>query len=1030
MVKKNKSMKSSIKIIIALIIAAILGFCLATSVKALSVDDVHMLQSAGIISAKQVSSLIATIVPVSVSSTSGYNFTKDLQVGSKGADVTALQSLLGVSPTTGYFGNITKAALVKFQISKGIKPSVGYFGSKTRSIVNSSASVSVISTSTPVVTTGNLTVSIAATSPSASAIIAGQASADLAEYTFANGSNAPVVVTNVTLQRTGISSDSILANVYLYNGASRLTDSASVSSGKINFNSAQGVFVIPANSSMTISVRADIANGVAGQLVAVSLINVSASTPVISAYPISGPSMSVVVSTDMAQVSSTILSSVIGNSSVEAGTLNQAIWGSSLNVSGRSVYLRGLLLKVIGSTPSNALQNIQLYVAGIQIASVQSVDSKGNINFDLSSRPFLMDSSRVLEVRADIVGGSSRSFTVSLQNATDLQVIDSNYNMGIASTLVGSQSSGTFTVSSGSVSVNTDPSLSNTDVVTGSPKVTLARYIVKAYGEDVKISNLNVSSNSKLDGVSLFVNGLQVGSTQTISDINTPKLFNSVNTTIPAGVSVTLEVKADIKYNSINLPTTSNYVVVSLSGTSNNAQSSYSMTSSMVPSVSIDGPSMKVVSAGVVLAPNSSISNSSVVPNKSKAKIGSFVFQTNSSEPVRIAGLMVSLGGSINPATSLSNLYVSIDGISTTPVQPRATNNFTVNVNIPVNSSKVIDIYADTSNTLGTIVSSLTGNGFGVNSNMIITTDSVVGQTITVGSGTLLVPTLNNTSPDAQLVVSNSSVQKIADYSFISNNGASTISEMYFKVIGPITSITVNGIKSLVVSGSVSISGLSLDIPVGYGGTNVSVSVQYAPIGLNQGASMQSASVTLTGYKYSSGNTNSSTSTLVVSSNTMVVVASKPIVSVSDPIQSVVLVGGTKVVARVTVSADIAGDISLINLPIQMVTSNGAQASNVGTVGQVKVGNTIVSTTGGIVSVGVATSTAGVINFGLNGYTIAKGQSVTFDIYGTVTLIKDNSIQTSITSADLFTWKDINGNATATGTAIYNFPTNSAMISY
>src|SRR5207247_2046157 len=56
-----------------------------------------------------------------------YNFTRNLTVGSRGADVTALQNILGVSPATGYFGALTKAALMRWQASVGIS-ATGFFG--------------------------------------------------------------------------------------------------------------------------------------------------------------------------------------------------------------------------------------------------------------------------------------------------------------------------------------------------------------------------------------------------------------------------------------------------------------------------------------------------------------------------------------------------------------------------------------------------------------------------------------------------------------------------------------------------------------------------------------------------------------------------------------------------------------------------------------------------------------------------------------------------------------------------------------
>jgi hypothetical protein len=70
--------------------------------------------------------------------------TTDLTVGSRGANVTALQlfliaqakgsaaSALSAAGATGYFGSLTKAALAEYQLAAGITPPAGYFGSITR----------------------------------------------------------------------------------------------------------------------------------------------------------------------------------------------------------------------------------------------------------------------------------------------------------------------------------------------------------------------------------------------------------------------------------------------------------------------------------------------------------------------------------------------------------------------------------------------------------------------------------------------------------------------------------------------------------------------------------------------------------------------------------------------------------------------------------------------------------------------------------------------------------------------------------
>ncbi|MCL5006532.1 MAG: peptidoglycan-binding protein [Patescibacteria group bacterium] len=76
----------------------------------------------------------------SVPAQAAYNFTRDLTLGSTGADVTALQQMLissgylkmpsGVA--YGYFGQLTREAVAAWQKANGITPPIGYFGPKSR----------------------------------------------------------------------------------------------------------------------------------------------------------------------------------------------------------------------------------------------------------------------------------------------------------------------------------------------------------------------------------------------------------------------------------------------------------------------------------------------------------------------------------------------------------------------------------------------------------------------------------------------------------------------------------------------------------------------------------------------------------------------------------------------------------------------------------------------------------------------------------------------------------------------------------
>jgi hypothetical protein len=83
-----------------------------------------------------------TTTPGEVLGASTYNFTRDLAQGMSGQDVTELQKVLikegylTSSSPLGYFGPLTRAAVVKYQVAHGITPAAGYVGPKTRAVLN------------------------------------------------------------------------------------------------------------------------------------------------------------------------------------------------------------------------------------------------------------------------------------------------------------------------------------------------------------------------------------------------------------------------------------------------------------------------------------------------------------------------------------------------------------------------------------------------------------------------------------------------------------------------------------------------------------------------------------------------------------------------------------------------------------------------------------------------------------------------------------------------------------------------------
>jgi hypothetical protein len=147
----------SIGAALVLVAAVLVGVGAATaSAQSMSLcSTVDALVAAGVIAPDKVAAAKAAAGCSAAPASCSAMFTRDLTVGSTGADVTALQTKLGVSPATGYFGAITKAAVMAYQTSNGIS-ATGYVGPITRAKLNYCAPVvTPVTPSTPSMSGGD-----------------------------------------------------------------------------------------------------------------------------------------------------------------------------------------------------------------------------------------------------------------------------------------------------------------------------------------------------------------------------------------------------------------------------------------------------------------------------------------------------------------------------------------------------------------------------------------------------------------------------------------------------------------------------------------------------------------------------------------------------------------------------------------------------------------------------------------------------------------------------------------------------------
>jgi hypothetical protein len=1008
-----------------------------------------------------------------------YMFNTNMKLGSRGTDVMNLQKVLNMYPQTQvsasgagspgmettYFGAATRAAANKFQalhlVELGITAPTGNVFAGTRGLLNQVCNGSSNPNNPPVVS-GPVSVMLAASQPTGM-IVQGQSGALLANLAFTGNGT----VTNVQLQRIGVSADSTLNNVYLYDGNTRITDAASVvTGGYINFNAPSGLFTV--NGTRVISVRADIAGSTNGQSVGVKVNSVTAGGAASTYTNVMGNQLTI------ANVSTASVNFATLNTSAltpDAGVTAYNIWQGNATVNTRSVNLKAATFKFVGSAPVDSLQNISLYVDGTKIAGPTSVNAANNnkITFDLGNTPYVLTTgAHTIDVRADIVKGSYRTITISVENVSDLMFEDSNLaGVNVSATINSStftQSGATFgtiTVNRGSVTVNVDPAFSANKVTGGATNVPVGQFTMKAYGEDVKVNTLRVTfsttTNSTYNNVSLYVNGGQIGTSQNFTGLAPLDYTLGSSLIIPAGTTVTLTVKADI-VNTSGSAYTSGTLAAVVGGVSNNAQgqSSYELVS--VAGSAITGNVLTVSSGAGTFARTSGFTAVTVAPNTSGVKIGSFTLQANSAEAIKInsVGVNPQVGGYANgtsyPAvanaiTNYSNLTLKNGStVLGTPVgNPSAgTSTFSfTDITVPANGTITFDVYADiggaassTANPTVTADMAVTSRGAVSNTS---TVSSAAGVAISSAASTLAASALSVSSPVAQYVVGGSTFG-IATFkvSTASAGTQATVREMRFATTGTdaIQSITVGGVTASVLgSGATATTTVSgLNIPVGSTGTDIPVTVKFSGFqntasGGSLTASIASVLITLSHVEAISGSGSVITGTTQVPSNTMSLVASKPTVTVGAGVAAAgnLILGAENKVGEFTVTADANGKIGVASTSLTMgsqgITSVEFQSPRVAD------GNTTI--TGALVT---GSSTI-VISFNAGSqptsYEIGAGQSKTFSVYAIVAGAQTSGtiapyVTSRMTSAASFKWVDIIGGSSAqTGTAIYNFPTSS-----
>jgi hypothetical protein len=849
-------------------------------------------------------------------------------------------------------------------------------------------------------------------------IVAGQAAAKLADFTFTGNGN----VNMVKLMRTGISNNNTLSSVYLYDGATRLTDSASVlTDGSVTFNNLSGLFSV--NGSRTITVRGDVTLGTSGQSVGTTLAGYTVAGSAASMVNLVGNNQPVAQVT-LATVALT--GANVAAASINAGQVNTNVWTQSMNVGTRAVKLNSMTFKMIGSAPMDALANVSLFIDGTKVGNSTMFDNNGRATFDMTANPMLINTgNHTVDVRADIVKGSNRNFTISVENAADIRAEDRDVaNAYVTVTGSTNNAGGLITVNQGNLTINLDPAYTATQVVGGANNVEVGRFQVKAYGEDVKITTLTVlptltgttPAAAGLNNVSLYINGGQVGTSQNWTTGNLA--FNNLGSslTVAAGQSAIITVKADLVTNA-NANYTAGQVKLDLVAGTNNAQGiSSNQLTSTTPTA---GKTLNIVSGNAGFGTTAGFNAQTINQNTTNVKLGSFTMQASNADALRVTNLAVNLTVAGMPLTSITNLTVK-DGSTVlgTPIgNVAATNNISVLVNIPSAGSKMFDVYADIGAAVNTntVTAGMVATYNGV-TNTTSQTSTAPGVTMTVNTATLAAASpVVNANPVAQYVIPGT--RDIATFNVKSVNGASTITKMTFALTTPgINAITVGGVTKSIITGatSVTVDGLNIAVANTNSGVSIPVSVAYNNVGINQTTSNTANSISISDIEFTSGNTTSNTGVIAGATSAVFNLVSSMPTAVKGTGLSFgtgALVGAK--VGTLSVTANASGDINLT----QIIATVGMPTGGNITAPVLKQGGTAVAGSTCSVAGNDVTCVFSPI------YRVAAGTTAIFDITGNSTAITTaGTASINAGAAASFLWDDTNATAgSLTGTLVNNY---------
>ncbi len=675
-------------------------------------------------------------------------------------------------------------------------------------IYDDAGDITTVAQLTDFYTNGNLpstgegeTVALAADTPASAIVAKGANNVEFTKINFSAGSSA-YTVNSIAVTRGGIANDTDISAVKLYDGATQIGSSQAVNTTthKATFTGLN--WVIPANTTKTLTIKANISSSAGTNSVTLGIASASdidsTATALSGTFPITGNAMSI------ASISvGTLTVDVLGTpaaSNINSGSTEQHV--ASIKFSANStegINVQSFKLTQVGTASDSDISNIVVKYGTETLATVAGfVSSSATVTLS-PALSLNAGASKTVDVYVDVASGINTSRTVKLEitQADDVTAIGSNSQGAVTVAAAGTfpEQGAAHTISQGQLSVSldaaTNPSSQNYVKGTTERELTALRFSATST-EGVRVTQITLTSAgtatpTDVSNFTLWKDGTQIATgsisgsgtgftvqfgTNTVNSFDSPGLFDidassnavvmvkadistaaTTDNTIQMNVASASHIKADGLSSQVDLPASS------ITGTTTASTFTIAASGSLSVSLNPSSPSASTISKGV--------------QGYEFTKID---LTAGSGEDITVSSVTVRTyvgSGTTNPASTgdITNMRIMVDGEQkgTTVANPTdGVGAFSVNLVIPAGTTKTLSVIADVP--VSTTASSLhidlpgagsvsaditsTGNSSGAD---ITETGSATGNLMTVANPTLTVA-MSSTPAASNKVVNSTEV--------------------------------------------------------------------------------------------------------------------------------------------------------------------------------------------------------------------------------------------------------------------------------